>query len=1277
MSATSSAVPTSTNLLDGPAGKGQSDQGISISSFLASLAVAAAVFAVELLAFIILQNRIRKIYLPKTFLVPEKELTPPPPPGLLGWVIPIFKTTTSDFIEKCGLDAYFFLRFLRTLLKIFIPLSIVILPVLLPLNYHSGRGDAYAIGPRINEKNVTGLDQLGWGNVRPEDTNRYWAHFILAVFVVVYVCYTFFDELRGYVRMRQAYLTSPQHRLRASATTVLVSSIPRKWLSVEALDGLYDVFPGGIRNIWINRDFDELAEKVKKRNKIAMKLESAETDLIKKAKAANDEKLAKEAKKAGNKQSKAEKAQKAKDADAHASRIADGPGVSSGDPHQVKHNLHDAAHEDDAASTTSSRSGRKKNFIPIPIVGQGLGAVGHGVGQLGQTVLGGFKRVGKGFDDRLNTTQGFVADEDNSHVIVDRHDQIGDGVAPGYHVDSQSRTVPDAGATVRTVDGVERGPASLSVDRTRSNESTVRPSGSDDSGARIVAQKDTLTSPSAPYSGDVDPRVDTDITTKPHTALQADSQKPGWKIWSKDKSKDRALSPRPAGYTDEDVAADAERSGTKLNPLKVIGLQKEGDTKEGQEYPSAYNDIEEDDSTPAWKDHLKDSDRDTMRLPVYGKEWMPSLPLMGQKVDTIDYCRRELARLNVEIEQDQQHPENFPLMNSAFVQFHHQVAAHMACQTVSHHLPKQMAPRTVEISPMDVVWDNMSMKWWERYLRTGVVLIVVIALIVGWAIPVSFTGLLSQLGYLANTYSWLTWINKLPVWLLSVIQGVLPQVLLGLLMVLLPFILRALAKQSGIVTGMGIELSVQRYFFAFSFVQLFLIVSISSGIFSVISQILQDPQGTPSLLASNLPKASNYFFSYMLLQAFSVSAGALVQIGSLITWFVLAPLMDNTARKKWRRTTKLPKMKWGTFFPVYANLACIGIIYSIISPLIMLFNIITFSLFWVVYRYDTLYVRKFRFDTGGLLYPTAINQLFTGLYVMEICLVGLFFLVRDENNDVACKGQAIAMIVVTALTILYQYLLDEAFSPLYRYLPITLEDDAVARDEEFARAQGKKFGLTQEDDEEDKEDDLDDVLEKRERAERRAESEAEEIEMREISERRRSRLHPLHRIPGAAKVGLGGGSSSADKHASADYAHYPAHPTSPRTHTRDSTSPHPVSAPKPAREPATAKDIESQRRDPIAERLFGGIHDEIEDLTPDERDALVHRAFQHEALRAKRPVIWIPRDDLGISDDEIFRTQRLSKHIWISNEYTGLDAHGRVLYRRSPPDFSEVDMIDL
>lgn len=340
-----------------------------------------------------------------------------------------------------------------------------------------------------------------------------------------------------------------------------------------------------------------------------------------------------------------------------------------------------------------------------------------------------------------------------------------------------------------------------------------------------------------------------------------------------------------------------------------------------------------------------------------------------------------------------------------------------------------------------------------------------------------------------------------------------------------------------------------------------------------------------------------------------------------------------------------------------------GLIYCVVAPLILVFNVITFSLFWFVYRYNTLYVTKFQFDTGGLLFPRAINQLFSGIYLMELCLIGLFFLVRDELGQVSCQGQAICMIVVLILTIGYQILLNDAFSPLVRYLPITLEDDAVRRDEEFHRAQYARLGLTADDEEEDN---IEHQLAERKHQERRQNQELKDIELKNLeagSEHRKQnessdrlstpksdskRPSWVERSPNRRSkyFGLNSGLPSASVQSLRDKLAQDAEAQGPPTH-----------------DPGHA--------------LFVGIHDQLEDLTPDERDQLVQRAFQHEAVRAKRPVVWIPRDDLGLSDDEVYRTQRFSKHIWISNEYQALDGKCRTIFSRSPPDFSEVDLIPL
>ncbi len=136
--------------------------------------------------------------------------------------------------------------------------------------------------------------------------------------------------------------------------------------------------------------------------------------------------------------------------------------------------------------------------------------------------------------------------------------------------------------------------------------------------------------------------------------------------------------------------------------------------------------------------------------------------------------------------------------------------------------------------------------------------------------------------------------------------GVLSQLILTLLTMLLPLILRAITRRQGLLTEVAVELSLQKYYFAFLFMQVFLTVSLSSSITAVAQEILHGLDSLPTILATNLPKASNYFFSYLLLRGFSVSAGSLLQMGGLINWIVLAPITSHTPRQKWERQTVLP-----------------------------------------------------------------------------------------------------------------------------------------------------------------------------------------------------------------------------------------------------------------------------------------------------------------------------------------------------------------------------------
>ncbi|KAI9727187.1 MAG: hypothetical protein M1834_008495 [Cirrosporium novae-zelandiae] len=602
-------------------------------------------------------------------------------------------------------------------------MALVIIPTLVPLNYIGGKGAA---------DGIYGLDQLSWANVGYKHTVRYWGHFISALAVVVYVCYTVCGELRAYTRIRQAYLIPSVQRHQTFAATILVTKIPKELLTVKALSNLYNKFPGGIRDIWINRDLRNLLEKIDERAEVIYKLERAETKFIQ--------------------------------------------------------------------------------------------------------------------DALLNSS-------------------------------SEKRS------------------------------------------------------------------------------------------------------------------------------------------------------IDNDDDHHHWRGNYLEHDQKRF-----------SLSILREKTDQIDNYRKKLDRLNAEIEEMQKEAEQLPLVDSAFVQFNDHLAAHMACRSVVDYRPQTMLAECVGVSPQNIVWKSLTMSQLERQIRTILVTLVIAALIIGWTGPVALTGLISQISDMIAVIPWLDWLNHLPTGVLGFIQGYFPQILLAGVMSLVPVLLRFLANQQGLYTQPAIELSLQNYYFIFLFIQVFLTVSLSSGIATTIADFVQDIYTVPNVLATNLPKASNYFFSYLMLHAFSMGAAALIQAGNLFRWFVIAPFCDKTARQKAMRLIHLPTIQEGTFLPVYTNLACIGIIYAVIAPLILIFDVLVFIIFLAVYRHNMLRVTVFQADTSGLLYPRALMQLFTGIYVMELCLIGLFFLVRDSDGNIVCIGQASLMIFATLSTMLFHMKLRKIYKPLLKLLPLRVEE---------------------------------------------------------------------------------------------------------------------------------------------------------------------------------------------------------------------------------------------
>ncbi|KAG0634556.1 hypothetical protein HOY80DRAFT_1059758 [Tuber brumale] len=727
-----------------------SARGTSTSAFLSTLVVNLVIFVVLVTLFILLRRSNKRIYAPRTYVgVVEgwRKLHVSSDGGivdevegvsgfssLVGWIGGIWKIPDETVLRTNGLDGYFFLRYLRKAQMICFVGCCLTFPILFPLNA-TGQGGQ------------TGLDLLSFSNLKDteEISYRLYAHVFIGYIFFGFILFTVYRELIYYTTLRQAYMLSPLYSTRISARTLLITTIPKAYLTETALRRVFE----NVKRIWVNTDTEELEKLVKKRDKIAYKLEAAEVALIKAADAAR--------------------------------------------------------------------------------------------------------------------------------------------------------------------------------------------------------RKGTL---------DQDPPED----------------------------EDEALGQGP--------------------------LEDEGEA--GGESGSV---------AARWLDRKR---RPSHKLK----------PIIGEKVDTIDWCRGKLAELIPKIEELQAIQKNGggTKLNSAFIEFTSQSAAQVALQVLAHNQPLHMAPRYIGVTPSEIIWSNLKLQWWERLVKIATTTAAVSALVIFWSIPVAVVGAISNINYLTSKVPFLGFINDIPPVVLGVITGLLPAVMLAVLMALLPVVLRLLSRIAGEPSHSNVELRVQNMYFAFQVIQVFLVTTMTSAASSVGAQIAENPMSATSILASNIPKASNFYISFMILQGLAISSGSLLQLVGAILYKLLGMLLDNTPRKQWNRWSSLSGLGWGTVFPVYTNITVIAITYSIIAPLVLGFAVVGLGLLYFAYRYNFLFVYNVDIDTKGLVYPRALYQTLTGVYLAEVCLIGLFAIRK-------AVGPLVLQVAFLVFTILFQLSLSSSVEPLLKFLPKNLEKE--------------------------------------------------------------------------------------------------------------------------------------------------------------------------------------------------------------------------------------------
>ncbi|KAF8947459.1 hypothetical protein BGZ47_009085 [Haplosporangium gracile] len=703
-------------------GQEQKQQDASVATFVSALLFNGAVGIGIFFAFSIIRNWNKRIYQPRTYLVNEEIRSPELAGGLLKWIKASIRVHDNMLVDRIGLDAYMFLRFLRMCAILFSAFTLIGIPILIPLNVIGGLDSQPPAPGEPPRESKSSLNRLAIGNIVV--SWRLWFHLALTVLFSGATVYMLWMEMQEYTRRRHAYLMSEKHARTPQSTTILVTAIPRGLNTEKALFEIFNRFPGGVRSIWLNKNPSELIKLCEERDKIALKLESAEYNYV------------------------------------------------------------------------QSAYGKKN--------------------------------------------------------------------------------------------------------------------------------------------------------------------------------------------------------------------KKDVDTKE----------------------------------PVRPMGRTSAVPLVGPKVDLIEFYSQRLSELNQLIAKGRKAGASSTL-NSAFIRFHNQFAAHSAVQTVVHPTPFRMAPMFVEVSPLDVVWEHLNLDTVTKKVRHIIATAAASALILLWSIPVLFVTGIANLDSLIALLPFLKFLNDLPKAIVGIIQGILPPLFLAILMALLPIILTAMSRFEGHVRHSTITLAVMKKYYFFLIVNVLLLTSLGNGVIPTLQKLIKpaggeiqfSPMEVISILASTLPAASTFFITYALLQGLTGPAKELLQIAPLVLNYLFTVVLAKSPRQIWNVQGRLSSVNYGTLFPPQVLMFSVGMLYSTIAPLILPIVAFYFTMFYFVYRHQFLYVYYTPVETGGLAFPVAAKQAFTGIFIFQVTIFGIFLLKQSTLDVIPHLIILLLLIFATAMSLSN---LKEAFDHLVTFLPVAL-----------------------------------------------------------------------------------------------------------------------------------------------------------------------------------------------------------------------------------------------
>ncbi len=373
----------------------------------------------------------------------------------------------------------------------------------------------------------------------------------------------------------------------------------------------------------------------------------------------------------------------------------------------------------------------------------------------------------------------------------------------------------------------------------------------------------------------------------------------------------------------------------------------------------------------------------------------------------------------------------------AFMTFRTFAAATTAQQVLHCARPYKMAVVPAP-EPYDVYWPNIIVSRRTRATRWIVVELVLTSAMIFFPMLVALLSFELSADHLIQRSTIFSNFCEHSKIFRAGVELIQPLLLLSV-MSLLPTLLYWVGTVEGLISYSQNQLAIFSRMYAFLVVNALLVTTFAGSIFDVLGAIIDHPSHTFMLLGETLPKMAGFFCNYVIIRAFSGLSLELTRVTSLISaWFHVWISRNETLHNQRRRVIHGIRayvdpgaFPYGRIFAHDLLVLTVCLTYACLAPLILIAGILFFSMSYVVYKHQVLYVYEPSFETGGSFFPAAFRRFIFALFTAQATMIGMFLL----------KGgmmQVYAIGALMAATLYFKYKMREMWEPVAASLPLEI-----------------------------------------------------------------------------------------------------------------------------------------------------------------------------------------------------------------------------------------------